>query len=75
MNEEGVPPLAAEAAPEQNQNKWLWGCGIGCLGLIVIAILATASATWFALSFVDELEDELIALGLEKQSGQFIQVK
>ncbi|MEM1157512.1 MAG: hypothetical protein AAGH72_04580 [Verrucomicrobiota bacterium] len=75
MSEEGVPPLAAEVAPEQNKNKWLWGCGIGCLGLIVIGILATATAVWFALSFVDDLEQELIALGLEKQSGQFIKVE
>jgi len=75
MNDEGVPPLAADVAPEQNKNKWLWGCGIGCLGLMVIGILATATATWFALSFVNDLEDELVALGLEKQSGQFIKVE
>jgi len=63
------------AAPAENKDKWIWGCGIGCLGLIVIAILAMASATWFAMSFVGELEDGLVAQGLEKQSGQIIEVK
>lgn len=74
MNEEGVPPLAAEVAQSGDESKWVWGCGIGCLGLIVIAILAIASGTWFALGLVNDMEDELVALGLEKQSGLFIEV-
>ncbi len=69
-------PAADPLNPQPaKQNKWIWGCGIGCLGFIIIAILAIASGTWYFLSLVNDMEDELIAQGLTKQSGQFIEVK
>lgn len=73
MNESSdtvVPPVAAPA----NNKKWVWGCGIGCLGFILIAILAAIIGTWFAWSFVDDLEEGLIAQGLTKQSGHIMVV-
>lgn len=72
MTDEAVPP---NVPTEHNPDKWRLGCGLGCLGLIVIWILATVSATWFTRSLIADMEDELAALGLEQQSGKIMKVE
>jgi hypothetical protein len=62
-------------SPKPKGDAWMKGCGLGCLGLILIAILATASAAWFGYSLVNDMEDELIAQGLSKQSGHVLKIE
>ena len=74
MTDQIPPSVQAPGPGKPTSTKWLIGCGIGCLGLILIAAIFVAVSVYFARDLMKQVTAEFEELGYKKVAGQVIEV-
>ncbi len=73
--EETTMTQVSEKAPSSPVNKWLKGCGIGCLGMIIILVILGFIAYKWGMSQLNKWTAEFESRGFVQVKGQMIDVK